>query len=338
MLGIDIGTKSIKLIELAKSGETWSLKSSGAVGFVGISPDKAQTDDDLNNISEILKKIIKQTGVSSKDVNLSLPEALVFTRVIKFPLLSDEEVSAAVKWEAEQYIPIPANEAVIQYLILDRNETTSQTSVLLVAAPKAVVEKYVKVMRMAGLTPVSAESELTAIARCLSAENGVSLLLDLGTSATDMAIVKNKKIVFTRSIPVASDAFTRAVSQGLGIDEKQAEEYKKTYGLSTDQLEGKVKSALDPILKMVIDEVKKAIHFYESEEKGEIPMSVVVTGGASVMLDIIPYLTENLAMEVVVGNPFSKINLDPENAKVLVSYSSIYATAVGLAMREEWYG
>ena len=257
MLGIDIGTKSIKLIELAKSGETWSLKSSGAVGFVGVSPDKAQTDDDLNNISEILKKIIKQTGVSSKDVNLSLPEALVFTRVIKFPLLSDEEVSAAVKWEAEQYIPIPANEAVIQYLILDRNETTSQTSVLLVAAPKAVVEKYVKVMRMAGLTPVSAESELTAIARCLSPENGVSLLLDLGTSATDMAIVKNKKIVFTRSIPVASDAFTRAVSQGLGIDEKQAEEYKKTYGLSTDQLEGKVKSALDPILKMVIDEVKK---------------------------------------------------------------------------------
>ena len=64
-------------------------------------------------------------------------------------------------------------------------------------------------------------------------------------------------------------------------------------------------------------------------------MSVVVTGGASVMLDIIPYLTENLGMEVVVGNPFSKINLDPENAKVLVSYSSIYATAVGLAMREE---
>ncbi|MEK7100395.1 MAG: type IV pilus assembly protein PilM [Patescibacteria group bacterium] len=335
MLGIDIGSKSIKVIELIKSGTVWSLKSSGAVGYAGVSPDKATLDSDYTAVSEVLKKIITQIGVSSKDVNISLPEALVFTRVIKFPLLTDEEVASAVKWEAEQYIPIPVADAVVQYTILERNQSLASVSVLLVAAPKAVVEKYAKVVKLAGLTPISAETELTALARSLSPTKGVTLLLDLGSSATDMSIVKDLNTVFTRSIPVAGEAFTRAVSQSLGIEAIQAEEYKKTYGLSPDQLEGKVKKALEPIFRVIIDEIKKAIHFYQTDEGGDVPTAIIITGGASVMPDIVPFLTENLNIETIVGNPFGKINLDPETAKTLVPYSSIYGTAVGLAMRDE---
>lgn len=336
MVGIDIGTKSIKIIELAKgSNGAWQMKSSGAVGYSGVAPDKAQDDKELAQIADVIKKIFIQIGITAKDVNLALPESLVFTRVIKFPLLSDEEVGAAVKWEAEQYIPIPASEAVIQYTILDRNESTSQTSVLLVAAPKAIVEKYVKVVRLAGLTPVSAETELTALARSLSTKTGVSVLLDLGSSATDMSIVKDSNVVFTRSIPVAGEAFTRAVSQGLNITPLQAEEYKKTYGLLDNQLEGKVKNALSPVIRMVIDEIKKAIHFYQSDEKGETPTAVIITGGASVMPGIVPFLTDALGIETVVGDPYAKLTLDPETAKSLAPYASIYGTAIGLAMREE---
>lgn len=335
MLGIDIGSKSIKVIELVKSGNSWILKSSGAVGYVGVSPDKATVDSDYTAISEVLKKIVTQIGITTKDVNLALPEAVAFTRVIKFPLLSDEEVASAVKWEAEQYIPIPVSEAVVQYTILERNQTTSSVSVLLVAAPKAVVEKYVKVIRLAGLVPISAETELTAMSRSLSPDKGTSLLLDLGASSTDMSIVKDMSTVFTRSIPVAGEAFTRAVSQSLGIEALQAEEYKKTYGLDPNQLEGKVKKALEPIFRVIIDEIKKAIHFYETDEKGSPPTSIVITGGASVMPGIVPFLAENLNIETIIGNPFTKISLDPETAKKLVPYTSIYGTAVGLAMRED---
>ncbi len=336
MVGIDIGTKSIKIIELVKSANTWLMQSSGAVGYTGNSPDKTQDDNELQPIAEILKKVVTQVGTTSKEVNIALPESLVFTRMIKFPLLSDEEIAAAVKWEAEQYIPIPVAEAVVQYTILERNEKTQQTSILLVAAPKNIVEKYVKIVRLAGLTPISAETELTALARCLAPDTGVSMLLDMGSSATDMSIIKDGRLVFTRSIPVASDAFTRSVSQGLGITIQQAEEYKKTYGLLADQLEGKVRAALDPVFKMVVDEIKKAIHFYASEaENGVSPTSVVITGGASVMPGVVPYLTEGLGIETVVGDPFGKIKLEPETLKSLAPYSSIYGTAVGLAMREE---
>ena len=335
MLGIDIGSKSIKVIELAKSGNAWQLKASGAVGFSGTAPDKIVNEADFNAIADVLKKIIGQIGVTSKEVNLALPETLAFTRVIKFPLLSDEEVASAVKWEAEQYIPIPVNEAVVQYTILERNQAKAFVSVLLVAAPKTIVEKYVKVIKLAGLTPVSAETELTAMSRSLSPDKGISLLLDLGASSTDMSIVKDGNTVFTRSIPVAGDAFTRAVSQSLGIDAAQAEEYKKTYGMDAKQLEGKVKTALEPIFRVIIDEIKKAIHFYQTEDNVDLPGSIVITGGASVMPEIVPYLTENLNMETIIGNPFTKIALDPETAKKLIPYTSIYGTAVGLAMRED---
>lgn len=334
MLGIDIGSKSIKIIELSGSSGSWQLKSSGAVGFTGVAPDKIVNDGDFVAMSEILKKIVKQVGVTTKEVNISLPESVAFTRVVKFPMLTDEEVSSAVKWEAEQYIPIPVSEAVIQYTILERDTTKSSVSVLLVAAPKSIVEKYVRVIKLAGLVPVSAETELSAMSRSLSPAKGMSMLLDLGASATDMSIVKDGNTVFTRSIPVAGEAFTRAVSQSLNIDANQAEEYKKTYGLDAKQLEGKVKAALDPIINVIIDEIKKAIHFYQTEDGGEAPNALVITGGASVMPELVPYLTSSLGIETIIGDPFSKIALDPDVLKQLLPYSSIYGTAVGLAMRE----
>ena len=335
MLGINIGSKSIKIIELTGAVGSWQLKSSGAVGYSGISPDKATTENDFAATAKVLKEVLTQTGITTKDVNISLPEALVFTRVIKFPLLSDEEVASAVKWEAEQYIPIPVAEAVVQYTILERNETNSYVSVLLVAAPKTVVEKYVKVIKLAGLVPVSAETELTALARSVSPVKGTSLLLDLGASSTNMSIVKDLNTVFTRSIPVAGEAFTRAVSQSLGIEALQAEEYKKTYGLDPNQIEGKVRKALEPIFRVIIDEIKKAVHFYQSESGGELPTSVIITGGASTMPEIIPFLTENLNMETAFANPFGKINIDPETSKQLAPYVAIYGIAVGLAMRSD---
>lgn len=335
MVGIDIGSKTIKVIELVKSGDSWSLKSSGVVGYSGKSPDKMTEDSEFSQLAEILKKLIKQIGLTSREINISIPEQLAFSRIIKFPKLSDEEVSAAVKWEAEQYIPIPAKEAVIQHTILDNSEKSPDVKVLLVAAPKVTVEKYIKLYREAGLTPISAETELLAASRSLSPEKGTALLLDLGVTSTDIAITLDTKLSFTRSIPVAGEALTRAVAQGLGVEAAQAEEYKKTYGMSATQLEGRVKNAMEPVFRMIVDEIKKSIHFYQTDSKGEVPSSVVVTGGSISMPDVVPYLTSSLGIETVVGNPFSKVNLDQETSKSLAPYSSLYAVAAGLAMREE---
>ena len=336
MVGIDIGSRTIKIVELEKEGNAFSLKSSGIVGYSGTTLDKMTDEKEMGALAQIIKKLFAEARASSKDVAISLPEPLVFTRTIKFPLLTDSEIASAVKWESEQYIPIPVSEAVIQHTILSRNEKASppEVLVLLVAAPKTVVEKYVKVVQLAGLNPIAVETELIAITRSLAPPDKTVLLVDLGATSTNIAISKSGLLSFSRSVPIAGEAFTRAIIQGLGVSAQQAEEYKKTYGLTAAQLEGKIKGVLDPVLKLVVDEIKKAVSYYLTEEKGESPSSLIVTGGTSGMPEIISVLSSLLGLKISVGNPFGKVKMDPETLKKLAPYSPLYGVAVGLAMRD----
>ncbi len=336
MVGIDIGSKTIKVVELEKEGSGFNLLASGIVGYQSQPITKIEDEKEFAAIGQILRKLHNEAGVTGKEVNISVPESQVFTRTIKFPLLTDAEIASAVKWESEQYIPIPINEAIIQHTILERNEKSSppEVLVLLIAAPRIVVEKYVRVAAAAGLNVTSVETELVALTRALAPTDKTVLLVELGASSTNIAISKAGLLSFSRSIPIAGEAFTRAVSQSLGVNAQQAEEYKKTYGLESSQLEGKVKGALDPVLRMVVDEIKKAIHYYQTEEKGEAPGSIIISGGTSGLPDIISMLTGALGVEVLVANPFSHVALDAETAKKLAPFSPLYSVAVGLAERE----
>lgn len=336
MIGLDIGSKTIKIVELGKEGMNFALNASGIVGYSGVTVDKMVDEKEMASLGQIIKKLHNEAGVSSKDVVISIPEPLVFTRTIKFPLLTDAEIASAVKWESEQYIPIPINEAIIQHTVLARNEKSSppEVLVLLVAAPRAIVEKYVKVVQFAGLNAVAVETELLALTRCLAPVDKTVILVDLGAASSNIAISKQGLLSFSRSVSIAGEAFTRAVAQGLGVTGAQAEEYKKTYGLTATQLEGKVKGVLDPVLRLIVDEIKKAVSYYLGEEKGETPSALIVTGGTSAVPEIISTLTKLTGIEVLVGNPFSKIKIDPETAQKLAPYAPLYSVAVGLAMRE----
>lgn len=336
MVGLDIGSKTIKIVEVAKEGNAFRLKASGVIGFTGVTPDKATDVNELTSLATVIKKLHKEAGISSKEVAIALPEAQIFTRTVKFPPLTDQEIASAVKWEAEQYIPIPIADAIIQHQIIGRKETSvpPEVVVLLVAAPKSLVEPYIRVAQAAGLSVVGVETELIALSRSLAPQNQTVLLVDFGARSTDIAVVKNGQLTFTRTIPTAGEAFTRAVAQSLGVEISQAEEYKRTYGLSGSQLEGKIKIALDPIFRVVVEEMKKAIHFYQSEEKEEAPKSIILSGGTAGMPEAISLLSKMMGLEVVIGNPFAKIAVDPEAAKSLASFAPLYSIAVGLAMRE----
>lgn len=337
MVGIDIGSKTVKIVQIEKEGNNFNLISSGIVGYNGTPIEKMTDEKEMALLAGIIKKLVSEVGIKNKDIVLSVPESQVFTRTIKFPLLTDTEIASAVKWESEQYIPIPVTEAIIQHTILQRNETATPPSVLvlLVAAPRVTVEKYAKVLQLAGLTTIAVETELIALTRCLAPIDKTVLLVDLGATSTDIAIAKNGLLFFSRSIPIAGEAFTRAVSQGLGINAQQGEEYKKTYGMVSTQLEGKIKNALSPVLHLIVDEIKKAVNYFQTEEKGDVPSAIIVTGGTSGMPDIISTLSELTGMEVLVANPFAKVKVDPETLKKISAYSPLYSVAVGLAQREE---
>jgi type IV pilus assembly protein PilM len=334
-VGLDIGSKTIKIVELSSEGNAWRLRASGIVGYKGISPDQSKDEKELAPLVDVIKKLYKEAKINSREVSIALSESSVYSRIVKFPMLTDSEIASAVRWEAEQYIPIPAAEAIIQYQIIERRENTSPPSVdvLLVAAPRLVVERNVRAVEMAGLSLASVETELISLSRSLGVDGQSVLVADLGARSTDIAIVKNSKLVFSRSFPTGGDAFTRAVSQYLGIDQVQAEEYKRTYGLVQSQLEGKVRQSLEPVVHLVGDEMRKALHYYQAESKGDSVHSVILSGGSAGLPEIASMLTQLLGVEVVVGNPFSKITVDPSAIKSLTGYAPFYSVACGLAMR-----
>lgn len=336
MVGLDIGSKTVKVVELEKDGNSFKLVSAGVVAHSGPTPDKFTNEAEIGSLAQVIKKLFEQAKISSNNVAVALPEQEVYVRTIKFPGLTDIEIASAVKWESEEYIPIPKQEAIIQYQILERRENTSppEVVVLLVAAAKELSEKYVKTINAAGLSVVSVETELMALSRSLAPLDKTVLLVDFGARSTDIGITKHGNLYFSRSIPTGGEAFTRAVAQGLGVNINQAEEYKIAYGLSSTQLEGKIKGVIDPVFRLVADEIKKAIHYFQSEEKEESPAAVILSGGTTGMPEAVSALSELLGLEVVVGNPFSKVNVDAEVAKSILPYSPLYSIAMGLAMRE----
>lgn len=337
MVGLDIGTTTIKVVELAKEGNVWRFRGSGIVRNPINSPENLRDDKEASGLAAVIKKLFADAKISSKDVAVCLPEPQVFTRTIRFPYLTDQEVASAIKWEAEQYIPIPLSEAIVQHEVISRRQDTvpPEVLVLLVAAPRAVVEKYVKVVQSAGLSPVHLETGLISLSRCLGIPDKTVLIVEFGAKTTDIAIARNCQLVFSRSIQTAGDALTRAIARELSVDYQQAEQYKRTYGLSADKLEGKIRNIILPVLGTVTDEIKKALHYYQVEEKGEVPQTLVLTGGSSDLPEAISYFTSSLNLEVVVGNPFAGIVIDSQVAKSVSPYSSLYSQAVGLAKSVE---
>lgn len=328
--GLDIGTHSVKVVELAREGKNLRLVASG----IAASPPGAiqsNSEKDLAKVSETIKKLVSDVKVSKKQVVFALPEQSVYTRLVAFPPLSEEEVNSAIEWQAEGYIPIPKKDAVLDWEIVAKNDRNVQ--VLLVATPKALVDKYMKIVEDAGLNPVAVETELVALTRSIAPVGRTALIIDFGATSTDLAVAVNRQLMFARSIPTAGTALTRAVAQGIGVEVAQAEEYKKTYGL-TRALEGKVKGALSGVVAPLLDEIKKALGFWQSEHP-DLPVQIgFLTGGTAGLPEIIPGVAGALQIEISMGNPFAYVAVEDRLAKSIAPHSPLYAIAAGLAMRD----
>ena len=333
-IGIDIGTASIKVVEMAPVGKKWKMLTAASMpsGEGGIIPGNAN----LSAYSAAIAKLLKEAGIKSKQVVAALPEEQISTHVVEMPNLSNDELSGALQWQVEQYIPIPLDKAVWSYEVIGRNLPGSGgTEVLLVAAAKSLVDAYTQVLDQAGLEVVALESELMATARAeIEDTTGLSVIVDIGAKSTDVGLVRSGQLIFARTIATAGDSFTRAIESTLGLDRVVAEQYKNAYGFSAAHLEGKLLEAMKPVLSIIAAEVRKTVDFYVSKHVGEAVRLVTLSGGVAALPDVVGLLSASLGLEVVVGNPFSRVILDNTQKKALTGNEPFYAVAVGLAMRE----
>ncbi|OGC92852.1 hypothetical protein A2899_01365 [Candidatus Amesbacteria bacterium RIFCSPLOWO2_01_FULL_49_25] len=334
-IGVDIGSASIKLVELVPSGRMgWRLTAAITVP----SPVARFVDSPTGQtaMAQSLAKAYKEAGMRAKRVVVALPEEQISTHVVEMPALSEAEVEQALKWQVEQYIPIPAEQAIWSYQVIRKTEgEQGGMEILLAAVAKTTVEGYQKVIEQAGLEVLAMETELMATARAVVPPGApLALIVDIGAKSTDLGIVDRGMLVFSRTIPTAGEAFTRAIESALGVDSAQAEQFKNSYGFSKQLMEGKLGEIMRPVLSIIASEIRKTGDFYLSKHGGDAVKEVVLAGGVAALPDVVGILSGALGLEVVVGDPFSRVELDKKQRQVLGAGAPLYAVSVGLAMRE----
>lgn len=337
LLGLDIGTSTIKAVQLDRGRGRFSLRAFGAVETPsGSLTSKAESDQIA--VAQAIKELIHDAKITTPNVVAALPESQIFTRVIFLPSLTDKELASAIHWEAEQYVPIPLSEAHLVWEVLERPKKGSgeKMEVLLVAAPRFLGEKYEKVLGLAGLKPVALETELIALARSLVGENPdtpTTLIISVGNTTTDLCIVRQGKMSFTRSISIGGAALARAIATELGFSLSQAEEYKKSYGLLEKEAEGKIVKAIKPVFDVIVTEIKRALAFYQEQHSTDPIKRIVLCGGSAKLPGAVVYLAQSLGFEVQIGNPWERVQVGEEVREDLQEEGPRYAVAVGLAMR-----
>lgn len=340
-VGIDLGPSSIKVVALARDNKQSRLLSLGSIAAPqpGLMSDQ---DLDLEKVAASIKKLMEATKIEEKEVVSALPESRVFTRIIdELPFLTDEELPSAIRFAAEEFIPMPLNEVGLNWQILSRfdgKNGPAKTIIFAVAAPKTVVDKYIKVLNMAGLQPKALETEIIASARSLVGNNPFSpttLIIQLGANTTDLAIVSKGLIWLTRSISTGGSALTRALAQQFNFELSQAEEYKKVYGMTEEALEGKVFEILKPIIDVIMNETKRVIQSFQTKYPQNTIKRVVLSGGGAKMPGMVIYFANNLGLEVQEADPWYFVTKDKNLAPKLSQDAPFYSVAVGLALKDE---
>jgi type IV pilus assembly protein PilM len=254
------------------------------------------------------------------------------------PNLSDKELSAAINWEADKYIPLPINDVNLQYKVVSRfgagSEQGGKMEVLLVAAPKRIVDKYARIVKDAGLVLKSMETESSALARSLTHGTEPSLVIvSFGSATTELVAVKEGNVIFTRSITTGGVTLTKAVMAEFDLPQNQAEEYKHTYGIVEAQMGGKIANVLKPVLEVIISEIVKTIEFSKSHIPESQLSRIVICGGGAYMPGISEFLTKRTSLEVSLADPWDPFEKEGLILKV-PGQGAFYAVATGLALRE----
>lgn len=324
--GLDVGSSQVKVLQAEKENTGFRLSHFAAVTHAG------------GEIAVTIQKAMKQAGIKvAAEVNLALPESDVYTRIIETPRLSETELASSVQYEAEQYVPVSLAEVELFHQTLEEPSQVVDKKtmrVLLIAVPKEKIKKLTQIMDQAGLIPKSLETELFSLKRIFSDLQKSQLLILFGHKTTDLMIMEKGSPLFLHSMGSGGLALTKSLTTELSLAEEQAEQYKRTYGLREDLLEGKVAKVLTPLIDEVVNQVNKAFTYIQQQGNKKLPEQLIITGGGALLPGLSGYLVKKLNMEVVVGDPFKRFVKDEKFKKLITADSNPHlGTVTGLALK-----
>ncbi len=343
-LGIDIGTSSVRIVELSRKGQAYKLENYGGLETSSFKKrpfrvfEKNTPSLSNKEIAKSIQAIFKETGIQTREVNFSIPDFCSFFTSIKLPAMAEDEVSQAVQYEIRPYIPLPLNEVTLDWSIIEGHSPATPLKILVVAIPNDIISEYREIAQLADLNLRILESEVFALAKSSiknEEKKKVIGLIDIGARSTTCSIVEEGVLKISHSFNTAGNQLTEIIARSLNIDYNKAEGIKKKYGVISNNGpdESKdVRNILIPLIDSILEEIKKAFRSFYSKEGKEVE-KILLSGGLISMPGLKEYFSTELKKEQDIVDPFFNIGCPSILARALKEIGPNYAIATGLAMK-----
>ena len=355
IIGLDIGTSSVKVLEVRTNGSKWVLEAAGWADIPKEALESTKPESRQVFLLDTIRRVMKENGIKVRNVVTSLSGDSVIVRYVKLPFMSAEELRGAIATEAEQYIPLNIDQVVLDFQIMGevQEEGQKKLEVLLVAAKNDVVDQHLALLRMAGLTPRIIDVDAFAlqntyeINRAENADETVALL-NIGASLTTLNVIEGNQTRFTRDITVAGNDFTREIQKEFNLRFSEAEELKKAQGSISmeeddlglgsisekDDRVLRMSDSMMPVLNKLLGEIRRSFDFYETQSRKKTVERIAFTGGTARLKNLNRFLANKLGIPVEHMAPFRNVEigrgLDPER---LTEQDCQLGVCLGLAMR-----
>lgn len=338
MLGIDIGTASIKAVELAREkGGGIKLTNYGTLEKGERNArDSTLQENSLKmfeaDIARHLQTLLSSMGTKTRRAVLSIPTSSIFSTILDIPPMPEKEIAQALQFKARQYIPLPISSVSLDFV------RVGDRKVLLLAIPKDIIQKYKAVCAACGLELVALEAEGMSAARALTAgdgENGApALVIDVGGRSTGIFIAERGTLYMQGQTDFAGSALTQGIAVGLGIAKRRAEDFKRERGMMNMGFgaEQELSTLLVPLVDAILNEVKRLRERYSTAYGKEAKRAIFQGGGAN-MPGFVEYAKRRLACEGEKAFPWKGILHETQAEAVLVPLGPILAVAAGAALR-----
>jgi type IV pilus assembly protein PilM len=335
--GLDIGTTAVRLVELRGNGP---VKSLVRYAYVPVESKVVLSDSktDQQRLSQIIKDLLEQSRITTRNVAVGVTSQRVFTTVVDFDRLPTNELAKAIHYQADSLIPTPLDQSKLDWAVIgDSPKDKTKIEILLSSVENSLVEQRLDMLEALGLDVIAFEPDNLALARAMIAQDSMApqMVIDIGSKSTDLVICMNGAPRLTRSIPTGAEAIIRAASQNLNIDEKQARQFVFKFGLGRDKLEGRIYDAIISTVDLLTTEIDKSIKFFQTRYVDMKVSRIIVTGGASALPEFPLHLANKFGVEVEIGNAWRNVSFAPERQNELLAVSNHFGVAAGLAERVE---
>ncbi len=340
LVGLDLGSSAVKLVELKERKGEYSLQR---LGVEVLSPE-AIVDGSIMDSSLVVDAILQlneQTRVKNTQYATSLSGHSVIIKKIQVPAMSDEELADSIQWEAEQYIPFDINDVRLDYVVLGDGEMGDQMEVLLVAVKRDKVNDYTSVISQSGKTPALVDVDAFAIQNAYEVNYDLDplktlALINMGAGVTNINVIARGATVFWRDITFGGNQFTEELQRELNLSFEQAEMLKRGEAVAGHS-PSDVRPVLDGVSAEMASEIQKTFEFFSATSSEGPVDELVLSGGCSLTPNLQEVLRDRFQVPVELMNPLRRVQYRESDfdSEWLDSIAPMLAVAVGLAVRRQ---